>query len=445
MSAGAKDVNELYQQDPNTAGDRFSALLVKAAEEQSVPPREFSIVGDIYTLTVPEWGLRLELDQIRRSWGELNGELAVTSDTTGDLSRATVNLSSLDKRHAHALLLVKRTKRPEVDWPGLLDDFAMRCLKAERVGSPSVNLRDVERPIPDDVLDVSGIVLPRRHPACIFGDGGTGKSYLALYVAGTLARQGVKCLYVDAELDAGEHRERAQRLFGEDFPAVEYLRLDRALVFAVEQIRRLARDLQIEYLVLDSVGVLTAGPPESAEAANGYIRALRQIGVGSLSIAHVTKNIEHNDQKPFGSVFYHNGFRSTWYIAQADPEGETAGSDGPLSVGLWNRKSNLSRRHRPIGLELAFTPDSVTVSRVDLATVEGLSSKLPLWRRIEAVVKRGPKTVAELVEELSASDRGIRYALRRHGTRFREIDLLGANIWALVEQNQQDEHVPEQH
>lgn len=41
----------------------------------------------------------------------------------------------------------------------------------------------------DDVFDVRGLIVPRRHPAILFGDGGTCKSYLALYVAGRLAEQ----------------------------------------------------------------------------------------------------------------------------------------------------------------------------------------------------------------------------------------------------------------
>lgn len=432
---GVKDVNDLYRKDPKGCGDRLTELMQRAATVAAPAAREFSTAGEIYRLTVPEWGLSLELDQVRRaSWGDLTGELAVISDKFGDLSRANVNLSQLDRRQNLAALLAKRTGLAEVDWPALVEDFAIRALKAEREGQPSVNLRDVPRPAPDDVLEVDGIVLPRRHPSCLFGDGGTGKSYLALYVAGTLTRQGVRCAYVDAELDAGEHRERLWRLFGDEFPAVEYLRLDRALVYAVDQLRRLVRDKKIEYLVLDSVGVLTAGAPESAEAANGYIRALRQIGIGSLSIAHVTKNGEHNDQKPFGSVFYHNGFRCTWYAAQADLEVE-ATEGGPLSIGLWNRKSNLSRRHRPIGLELEFLPDATMIRRVDLATVEGLAGKLPVWRQIEGVLRRGPQTSAALADEIGASENTVRVALSKGKKRGRFVLLPGSGsaMWALAE------------
>ena len=51
----------------------------------------------------------------------------------------------------------------------------------------------------------------------------------------------------------------------------------------------------------------TDGPPESSVEALKYFRTLHRIGVrGSLGIAHVTKNGDGADQKPFGSAYWHN-------------------------------------------------------------------------------------------------------------------------------------------
>jgi hypothetical protein len=63
------------------------------------------------------------------------------------------------------------------------------------------------------------------------------------------------------------------------------------------------------------------GPPEAADSAADYFRALRTLNMGSLHIAHVTK-AEGGDQKPFGSTFYHNGARSTWFVQRSEDSGD---------------------------------------------------------------------------------------------------------------------------
>src|SRR5262245_39325846 len=95
-----------------------------------------------------------------------------------------------------------------------------------------------------------------------------------------------------------------------------------------------------------------------AEQAGIYFRAIRQIGIGSLNLAHVTK-AENGDMKPFGSTFWHNGARSTFFVKV--PEAE-AGRD-IKHVGLLNRKANLTAL-RDYGYQLAFGPESIDVQSI---------------------------------------------------------------------------------
>src|SRR6185295_13856874 len=127
-------------------------------------------------------------------------------------------------------------------------------------------------------------------------------SYLALHAGGTLAQRGVQVLYVDWELGGSDHRERLERLFGSEMPEVHYMRCDRPLVDEADRISREVRRLSIDYWVGDSVGFGTAGPPEAAEYALAFCRAVRQIGIGSLQLAHINRS-ENGEQKPFGSSF----------------------------------------------------------------------------------------------------------------------------------------------
>ena len=161
----------------------------------------------------------------------------------------------------------------------------------------------------------------RRHPAILFGDGGTGKSTLGLYFAGELERHGVSTLYLDWELDEHDHRRQLEKLFGDDLSDVKYRRCDRALIIEAENIAEQVRECGIDYVICDSVAFACDGPPESAEVAQRYFRALRQLKVGSLNLAHVTKG-ENSDKRPFGSTFWFNGCRAAWYARARRSRGQ---------------------------------------------------------------------------------------------------------------------------
>jgi hypothetical protein len=168
----------------------------------------------------------------------------------------------------------------------------------------------VPRPSAADALDIEGLRLYRDHPVIAFGDGGCVKSYLALYVAGQLAHRGLTVLFADWELSAEDHRDRLERIFGADMPGLLYARCDRPMVFEADRLMRLRVKHAVDFLVCDSIAFACDGPPEAAEVAARYCQALRQIGVGSLNLAHTNRS-DKADEKPFGSSFWHNGARST--------------------------------------------------------------------------------------------------------------------------------------
>ena len=92
-----------------------------------------------------------------------------------------------------------------------------------------------------------------------------------------------------------------------------------------------------------SATALQGAPWESAEAAMDYCRALRQLQIGSYLPAHITKSGDSNDQRPFGSVFWHNSARCTWNVKLDATSGDS------LSLGYFNRKNNSGRLHSAVG------------------------------------------------------------------------------------------------
>jgi hypothetical protein len=367
-----------------------------------------------YALALIEAGVRFEIDRLRRERHELVGELVVQCEIAGArtvdgaLSIDDFNLSSARARQDRARLLADRAKAPDLDWLGALEEFCQRVLAAERAGQPAVVLRDLEKAPPAEEFDVDGVRLLKRHPAIIFGDGGDAKSMIALYIAGQLERRGVRVLYCDWEFAGEEHRDRLERLFGADMPAVRYLRCERPLVHEADRLRRIVREEAVDYLVLDSIAFACDGPPEAAEVAGAYYRALRGIGVGSLHIAHTSKG-DNADQKPFGSTFWHNGARATWYVKR----GSTAADGQQISVGLFNRKSNIGPLRPAAAFEIAFETERTWLRRVDVTSVDELAANLPLRQRIVPLLRDGARTIAEIAEELGEKTDSIEKTLKR--------------------------------
>ena len=410
---------------------RRNDLHVVDSDDQGQPPvevatlrRTFNAVGDgRYLFAIPDLQLELDVDRLRRERHELKGELAVRCGLAGaravngnSLSVADFNLSSARARSERGRYLDKLTDATEIDWGRLLEEFCQRVLMAEREGQPAVLLREVPRPV-DDHLDVEGVRLHRRHPVIGFGDGGSFKSYLGLYWAGRLEQRGVRVLYCDWEFAAEDHRDRLERLFGADMPAVLYIRCERPLVFEMDRIRRIVQEEAIEYAVYDSIAFAYDGPPEASEVASAYFRAVRQIGAGSLHLAHVNRS-DTGDQKPFGSSFWHNGARATWNIKTAD---QIPGAR-ELTIGLYNRKANIGPLRAAVGFRICFDDSRTTISRVDPRDVEELAVSLPLWQRVASELRAGPQTYAQLAESLGdAKVDSIVKATNRKGNVFTKV------------------------
>ncbi len=387
--------------------------------------RDFRPAGEgRYILEVPKLAIVLDLDRLRRERGALHGELQVSCGMPGTRSRDGVlyagnfNASTIRDRKDTAAMLAARSNAPEIDWTDLVEDLCQRVLMAERIGKPAVMLRDLPRPDPAEDLDIDGIRLLYRHPTIVFGDGGDAKSYLALYLAARLAALGLRVLYADWEFAGEDHRDRLERLTGEDMPDVRYVRCERPLVAEVDRLRRIVREDGIQYLIADSVAFAADGPPEAAEVAGAYFRALRQLGIGSLNVAHTTKS-EGGDQKPFGSTFWHNGSRATWYVKRSAGEP----GDSHLSIALYNRKANLGPRLPAVGYRISFGDDRTSFARSDVADLgNDLAARLPLAQRIAAVVRSGAMTIVDIAQELEADPETVgRVARRYEGKRFARV------------------------
>jgi hypothetical protein len=332
-----------------------------------------------------------------------------TRSTDGSLSIADFNVSSARTRSERAKILTERANTQTLDWGAMLEEFCQLVLQTERRGQPAIDLRTLSKPEVDDEIVVDNFALPRRHPTIIFGDGGAVKSYLGLEFVGRMAMQGINVAFFDWELAGEDHRDRLERLFGPNMPRIIYARCERPLPYEVDRLRRIVKENSIEYSIYDSIAFACDGPPESAEIAARYFRAVRQIGGGSLHIAHITKG-EGGDQKPFGSAFWHNGARSTWYVEKA----ESTPDSNSLDVAFYNRKSNLSRLRTPLGFQITFEQQRTVLKLKDVASNPDLAVKLTIRQRMAHLLKRGAMAEATIAEELDAKLDTVQRTVRRY-------------------------------
>ena len=395
----------------------MSAGLVHPMEGSTLYHRDEDLVFlplpsvEGYVLEWPQTATLIRLERLRRDRHELIGELTVDSglkgrSRTGRLTQGDFNLSSVRARTDRARALTGRL--PGLDWIGLLEELCQRVITAEKAGRPAVVLRDVERAATDEDMTVDGVPLLRRHPVTLFGAGGDLKSLIALYWSTRLAAAGLRILYADWEFAAQDHRDRLERIAGEDMPdGILYVRCDRPMTAEADRLRRIVVEESIDYIVCDSVAFAVDGPPESAEIAAGYFRALRRIGVGSLNIAHVTK-AEGGDRAPFGSAFWANGSRSTWFAKRSEDV------TGPARVALFNRKANVGPLARAIGYSVSFEDGRIEFEPTNVSTMTDLAARLPIGQRMTELLKGGAMTAAEIASELDEKVDTIAKTARRY-------------------------------
>jgi hypothetical protein len=407
------------------------ALAASAAPADVVVPTDFEdatqtltrLSDGCYELQWPDLGVRFQADHVRRGRdGDLKGELTVTTDLAGARTVAdgvlvwtSTNFSSQRVRASVAKACQERSGA-KLDWVGALEEFSIQVARSEAAGTVAIQpLSNYDLPPTEDAQDwiVHGIPLSRDLPTIIYGPGGSGKSLVALSICQQLAERGIKCLYIDWEFSGAEHRKRLGQLAGDDIPTdmLHYVRCSSPLVVEVSRLAAYVTRHTVQFCVFDSVAYAAGGRPEEAEHATAYMRAVSQIGVGSLHLAHSVKSEEHQESAgPFGSVFWANSARSLWMIKRAPSEG---GDDNVVEVAMTHKKSNTGRLMVPIGLRLTFDSARTTIQNMDLASSTLAHTTLPLWQRMRALVAARPMTVEDIAVELDAQPKSVARAVQR--------------------------------
>src|SRR5204862_7316016 len=138
--------------------------------------------------------------------------------------------------------------------------------------------------------------------------------------------------------------------------------------------------------IVDSIAFACDGPPEEAHVAGRYLRALRATAeCGSLHTAHGNRSKENSDKKPFGSIFWHSGARSTWFVQVS----EQVADEKVLRLGFYNRKNNLGALHSPVSFNVEFRDDRTVFEQAEISETPDLAAKMSIRQRMLHLLKHG--------------------------------------------------------
>lgn len=369
-----------------------------------------------------------------RAWGPVC-ELGVTVGVNGHairIEQARVKLASVSDRGQWTKRL--QEVHPSLPWKDIIQSSFIRAQSERRKGEPAVRLSEAAQG-PAASYRINPLIHDEL-PSTIFCEACSGKSYLALLccmlvesgetVCGLSAVKG-RALFLDWEVSQQVHGER-WRLLCAGHPKlagcdVLYKRMYAPLADDLQAVQRLVATHDIQFTVVDSLGPAAGQELLGAETAIRFFQAVRTLKTAVLIIGHTAKNSE--TKSIFGSVFFFNLSRNVFELKKAQES-----QDDLLRIALHHRKSNLTKLHRPFGLELAFAHEQVKFSSFDLGTDAELAKDLPLRDRMVNALGQGAMTARELADELDAQLGQVKVRLsQKKGSLFIQ---MGQDKWGLL-------------
>jgi len=342
------------------------------------PRWRFEKLGLGYHCWNEDMGTDLNFTHIRRSRGDLQGELAISTrlanvkTNNGVLHVARFNVLSSSTRSSLATMLEKRTPGHDMDWFDALEMLCQGVIVAESAGEPVAEVGlDDPKPFGDHFM-VEPLILKGRS-ALLFGPGGVGKSLIALacglsVAAGKEIIPGIRpavhgpILYLDWETTADVINDRIQAIArGHDFQPVpiHYRRCIRPLADDAEELSAIVASKRIQLVIVDSAAYAMGAQGEYGDANESILRlheALRLIGGTAQIVDHVNKTDARSKggtASPYGSAYKTNAVRTSWEVRKGpSPEGE-------LRINLYHAKSNDTALLDPIGITLDWTYNSI--------------------------------------------------------------------------------------
>jgi hypothetical protein len=416
---------------------------------------ELTTNAGIYAFLWRDEKIAIRVDRLAEdSKGTLTGEILIKSGLPGaekHIHMARINLTSSETRTRLSKLLNERVNT--VDWYSILEQSCVMTLVKHREGEPVSDLGDL--PEYEKSRYRLQPLLFEGEPTLIYAPGGTGKSYLALYLAclvqyniggiyGWLPLAG-NVLVLDWETSRAIYKRRTwavkQGLGIEDSAErIKYRYCTQPLAADIAEIQKIVLENKINLVIIDSCGYAAGGDPNAAEVAIRYFGALRSIRTTSLTLDHVSKGLT-GGSSPFGSVYKTNAARSVFQLKKSQDTGAL-----DYELGLYHEKVNEGVPLKPIGYKAKFTNNTDGVAiKVEFSPIEIMAApeltdgKVDIKDKLVYLLKtNGRMSVDEMAAQTGEDKDSVRAICYRYDQKKEKrlfVNLEKGNVWGAYDPN----------
>lgn len=364
-------------------------------------------------------GVLLNLERLREHKDSITAELTIQLGPSREHLKGgvRVNLTSDMARNSLAKSLTSRHNG--ADWGGMLEQAIIYTITQFRQSDPFEEVGQMAL-APSEAKWRLRPVLPEQLTTMLYGEGGIGKSTLATYL-GLMVQHGLddfgfrsvrgNVLYLDWESSQQIVNDTMLALAAgmklEEAPYMRYRLCRRPLLDMLEDVKAEVESQNIKLLVIDSAVKAAGGEKEAKENALVLLNGLRYLGCTALLISHKSKT--EGARGSYGSVFFENDARHIFEV-----QAVASDDDSQANIILFNRKSNIAKRIAPIGFSIEWDELlGIKISREDPEAIESMRSQLPASIQIKGILRTGPMSKADIVEELGLPEPTIRQTLGR--------------------------------
>jgi hypothetical protein len=216
-------------------------------------------------------------------------------------------------------------------------------------------------------------VLPEGWPCILYGKGGQGKGYLAVYLSLCLSQgrpfldrpvRQVPVLYLDWEMDRDEFVRKAVEIWTGTFEAIEqeewswpnlyYRRCTLPIADMMAELSDFIYERKIGVVLIDSFGFAVASGQRSTKDVTkssdilSTMALLQQLPATVVIIDHEPRGSDN----PFGSIYKENATRWIWRVtSEHDPDNPSV-----LFQHLEVRKGNIDSKKQDLYTRLEWRP-----------------------------------------------------------------------------------------
>lgn len=443
------DAVEFFQ-----AGGKLESLLANVLDKPTVDVYAMNHLG--VRIPTEEGPVGFDFDRISRTAGAMDCELTISHSNPSfeaEPYSLRINILSASARSQLETALRKQFTPTAINWTLTVSTAFARVRQAHNDMDRTVHVSALpDMDAPEFLVDV---LLPLEADTIIFGDGSSGKTYMAYAMGLEVATGGAFCGYrakpggvliLDYETGKKMAKLRLRRLLlGMDMDPnilaelpIHYIEAEGVPLPELRDTLRMAIERHdIKLVIIDAAGDACGGEPEKAGVVLNYFNACSELKATRLHIAHVTNSeMEVSAKRPFGSRYWHNRARRTWFVKR-DQEEES----DIVDIGIICRKVNDGRLPKPIAFQVRFEGDNgpVRMAAEDFRKVIAFEQDQSQSDRVASFLAAadGPQLITDISAGLGLTSNVVGTVLDRgrKSNRFVVVSKAGKqNRWGLLAQ-----------